>query len=152
MEKNLTLVPSSMLSTVSALGAQNMGAGKYDRADQILRCAMGIAVRFGVCVAVLIQFIAEPVVGLFTTDTMVAILCVRIPGGISYFEVFPGYAVSYGTGNSDGIFAFRDHLRDFLRMAEETGTKQKENDFCLTTLYISAIMYKNKETGACVTG
>ena len=36
MEKNLTLIPSSMLSTVSALGAQNMGAGKYDRADQIL--------------------------------------------------------------------------------------------------------------------
>ena len=57
-----------------------MGAGKYDRADQILRCAMGIAVGFGVCVAVLIQFIAEPVVGLFTTDTMVVILCVRIPG------------------------------------------------------------------------
>ena len=73
-------------------------------------------------------------------------------GGISYFEVFPGYAVSYGTGNSDGIFVFRDHLRAFLRMAEETGTKQKENYFCLTTLYISAIMYKNKETGACVTG
>ena len=43
----LFLVPSSMLSTVSALGAQNMGAGKYDRADQILRCAMGIAVGFG---------------------------------------------------------------------------------------------------------
>lgn len=74
MEKNLTLIPSSMLSTVSALGAQNMGAGKYDRADQILRCAMGIAVGFGVCVAVLIQFIAEPVVGLFTTDAMVVIL------------------------------------------------------------------------------
>ena len=37
----LFLLPSSMLSTVSALGAQNMGAGKYDRADQILRCAMG---------------------------------------------------------------------------------------------------------------
>ena len=74
MEKNLTLVPSSMLSTVSALGAQNMGARKYDRADQILRCAMGIAVGFGVCVVVLIQFVAEPVVGLFMTDTMVVIL------------------------------------------------------------------------------
>ena len=27
---DLFLVPSSMLSTVSALGAQNIGAGKYD--------------------------------------------------------------------------------------------------------------------------
>lgn len=90
MEKNLTLVPSSMLSTVSALGAQNMGAGKYDRADQILRCAMGIAVGFGVCVAVLIQFIAEPVVGLFTTDTMVVILGAQYIRGYIWDCIFAG--------------------------------------------------------------
>ena len=60
----LFLVPSSMLSTVSALGAQNMGAGKYERADQILRYAMGIAVGFGLIVSLLIQIIAGPVVGL----------------------------------------------------------------------------------------
>ena len=33
----LFLVPSSMLSTVSALGAQNIGAGKEDRARLTLR-------------------------------------------------------------------------------------------------------------------
>ena len=36
----LFLVPSSMLSTVSALGAQNIGAGKPDRAIQTLRYAV----------------------------------------------------------------------------------------------------------------
>lgn len=102
MEKNLTLLPSSMLSTVSALGAQNMGAGKYDRADQILRCAMGIAVGFGVCVAVLIQFIAEPVVGLFTTDTMVAILCVRIPGVYLTSKFFPDTLFPMGLATATG--------------------------------------------------
>lgn len=104
MEKNLTLIPSSMLSTVSALGAQNMGAGKYDRADQILRCAMGIAVGFGVCVAVLIQFIAEPVVGLFTTDTMVAILCVRIPGVYLTSKFFPDTLFPMGLATATGSF------------------------------------------------
>ena len=40
----LFLIPSSMLSTVSALATQNIGAGKYDRAKQTLRYAMMIAI------------------------------------------------------------------------------------------------------------
>lgn len=65
------LVPSSMLSTVSALGAQNLGAGKPERARQTLWYSIAIAAGFGVLVSVLIQFIAEPVVGLFTRDEAV---------------------------------------------------------------------------------
>ena len=72
----LFLVPSSMLSTVSALGAQNIGAGKTERAAQTLKYAAMIAVGFGLTVAIIIQFIAEPVVGLFTTDA-----AVRMAGG-----------------------------------------------------------------------
>ena len=64
----LFLVPSSMLSTVSALGAQNFGAGRPERARQTLGYAILLAAGFGLTVAVLIQFIAEPVVGLFAKD------------------------------------------------------------------------------------
>lgn len=64
----LFLIPSSMLSTVSAIGAQNIGAGDYGRAKQTMWYAIGIAVGFGIIVSVLFQFIAEPVVGLFTPD------------------------------------------------------------------------------------
>ena len=64
----LFLVPSSMLSTVSALGAQNIGAGKKDRAKLTLRYAILIAAGFGVAVSILMQFIAPSVVGLFTED------------------------------------------------------------------------------------
>ena len=64
----LFLVPSSMLSTVSAISAQNIGAGDYGRAKQTMWYAIGIAVGFGVIVSALFQFIAEPVVGLFTPD------------------------------------------------------------------------------------
>ena len=62
----LFLVPSSMLSTVSALGAQNIGAGKMERAKRTLRYAAMLAFGFGFAAAVLIQFTAEPLVALFT--------------------------------------------------------------------------------------
>ena len=65
----LFLVPSSMLSTVSALGAQNIGAGKPERAKQTLRYATIITVCFGLMVAIVMQFFAEPVVALFTDVT-----------------------------------------------------------------------------------
>lgn len=65
----LFLVPSSMLSTVSALGAQNIGAGKPERARLTLRYAAFIAVCFGTCMVILMQFAAEPVVSLFTDST-----------------------------------------------------------------------------------
>ncbi len=64
----LFLVPSSMLSTVSALGAQNIGANKPERAKQTLRYAIYLAAGFGIMISILIQFVAEPVVSLFTSD------------------------------------------------------------------------------------
>ncbi len=65
----LFLVPSSMLSVVSAMGAQNIGAGKPDRAVRTLRYAVLIATGFGLICSVLAQFSAEPVVSLFTDQS-----------------------------------------------------------------------------------
>ena len=65
----LFLIPSSMLSTVSALGAQNIGAGKPERAMQTLRYAVMLAVEFGILASITIQFTAEPIVALFTDQT-----------------------------------------------------------------------------------
>ena len=62
----LFLVPSSMLSAVSALGAQNIGANKTKRAIATLRYAVLIAVGFGVMASVIIQFTAGSVISLFT--------------------------------------------------------------------------------------
>ena len=58
-----------MLSTVSALGAQNIGAGKPERAMQTLRYAVMLAVEFGILASITIQFTAEPIVALFTDQT-----------------------------------------------------------------------------------
>lgn len=62
----LFLIPSSMLSTVSALGAQNIGAGKRQRANETLRYAVLITVGFGIIVGIFMQFFASLVVALFT--------------------------------------------------------------------------------------
>lgn len=65
----LFLIPSSMLSTVSALGAQNIGAGKPERAVETMRYAIMLAAGFGILAAIVIQFTAEPLVSLFTDET-----------------------------------------------------------------------------------
>ncbi|MCD8046809.1 MAG: MATE family efflux transporter [Clostridiales bacterium] len=67
----LFLIPSSMLSSVSALCAQNIGAGLYDRAKKTLFYAIGIATGVGLVAAVCMLFAAEAVVGLFVSDSAV---------------------------------------------------------------------------------
>lgn len=67
----LFLVPSAMLSSVSAISAQCIGANRYDRARHTLYCGMGIAAGFGLLCGILFQFISEPVLALFTDDLQV---------------------------------------------------------------------------------
>ena len=91
----LFLVPSSMLSTVSALGAQNIGAGKPERAIQTLRYAIFITVGFGVIISATIQFAAAPVVGLFTTDAAVVVLGTQYIRGYIWDCIFAGIHFSF---------------------------------------------------------
>ena len=89
------LVPSSMLSTVSALGAQNIGANKPERAVATLRYAVMIAAGFGVIVTILIQFIAESIVGLFTPDTTVIAAGGQYLRGYIFDCIFAGIHFSF---------------------------------------------------------
>ena len=91
----LFLIPSSMLSTVSALGAQNIGAGKPERARLTLRYAAMIACSFGIAVVILIQFIAEPLVGLFTPDAAVAVAGGQYLRGYIFDCIFAGIHFSF---------------------------------------------------------
>lgn len=63
------LVPSSMLSTVSALGAQNIGAGKPERAKTTMSYGILITTCFGLAVVTLMQFYANSFVSLFTDSS-----------------------------------------------------------------------------------
>ena len=79
----LFLVPSSMLSAVWALGAQNIGAQKPERARKTLLYAIFIAAGFGGTVAVIMQFLSSGAVSLFTDSAAV----IRLGG-----EYLRGYA------------------------------------------------------------
>lgn len=91
----LFLVPSSMLSTVSALGAQNIGAGKPQRAVQTLRYAILLAAGFGLAVAVAVQFVAELIVALFTDGAEVIRLGGQYLRGYIWDCVFAGIHFSF---------------------------------------------------------
>ncbi|MEE1378588.1 MAG: MATE family efflux transporter [Oribacterium sp.] len=73
----LFLVPSSMLSTVSTIAAQSIGAGDPARARQTLRYGIGIASGIGLLFAILFQFISVPFFTLFTKDPVVQALAVQ---------------------------------------------------------------------------
>ena len=70
----LFLIPSSMLSTVSAIAAQNIGAGYHDRARKTLWACTAIATGIGTIFAIAFQFISNPVISLFTHDDFVITL------------------------------------------------------------------------------
>ena len=69
----LFLVPSAMLSSVSALGAQNLGAGKPERAVATLRYAILLSSSLCLALVAFVQLTAEQLVGAFTPDTLVAL-------------------------------------------------------------------------------
>lgn len=65
------LVPSAFLSAISAITAQNLGAGKKKRAKQALRYGLFITVAWGIICVVYNQFLPQTLVGLFTKDNAV---------------------------------------------------------------------------------
>ncbi len=91
----LFLVPSSMLSAVSALGAQNLGAGKPERAKQTLFWAIGLACGFGAVTVVAVQFLAEALVGLFTPDQAAVLAGGQYLRGYIWDSFFAGVQFSF---------------------------------------------------------
>ena len=86
----LFLVPSSMLSAVSALGAQNIGAQRSDRAGKTLLYAIFIAAGFGGTVAVIMQFFSRGAVSLFTDNAAVTRLGGEYLRGYAWDCLFAG--------------------------------------------------------------
>ncbi len=65
------IVPSAMLSTVSAIASQNIGASQPGRARLVMKYAMVVTSVYGVVVASVLQVVPEWAVRLFTDDAHV---------------------------------------------------------------------------------
>lgn len=79
----LFLVPSAMMSTVSATTAQNMGAGKLGRGKQALGYGISVCIAFGLFCIALVEWKAADIVALFVPgeETVIAM-------GADYFHSY----------------------------------------------------------------
>lgn len=99
----LFLVPSSMLQSVSALSAQNVGAGKHDRARRTLVYASTMSVLWGLIAVIAMQIDAEAFIGLFADSAKVVQLGGQYMRGYVWDAAlagihfcFSGYFCAYG--------------------------------------------------------
>lgn len=97
------IVPSSMLATVSALAAQNIGADKHDRAAKTLYTAMLITSVYGILIGLVTEVAAEYILGFFTKDAVVIVLgsqylraCIWDAFLAGFHFCFTGYFCAYG--------------------------------------------------------
>ena len=97
------IVPSSMLATVSTLSAQNIGAGKHDRASKTLRYGTMITCAYGVLATVIVLAMGSHLVGLFTSDSSVVTLGTQYISSYIFDSIlagihfcFTGYFCAYG--------------------------------------------------------
>lgn len=85
------LVPSSMLSAVSALSAQNLGANEERRARLTLMYSTVISVCYGIVIAVIVFIIAKSFVSIFNDKSEnVAVLGSQYLRGYIWDTVFAG--------------------------------------------------------------
>lgn len=76
------LVPSAFLSSISAITAQNMGAGRPERARQSLGYGLLVTAGWGLLCCLYNQFLPETLIGLFTGDAAV------LSAGASYMRAY----------------------------------------------------------------
>ena len=65
------LLPSAMVSTVSAICSQNIGAGKVDRAQKTLRSSLLITCVYGLLMIAVWEMIPEVAIRIFSDDPVV---------------------------------------------------------------------------------
>ena len=118
----LFLVPSSMLATVSAVSAQNIGAGRMERATKTLRYATAITVVYGIVISIVVELTAGSVDSIFAgihfcfsgffaacgrsyigfIHNIVAITLVRVPGAYLASKLFPNTLFPMGVAAPAG--------------------------------------------------
>ncbi|MCC8126212.1 MAG: MATE family efflux transporter [Clostridiales bacterium] len=105
------LIPSSIMQSMSSFVAQNVGAGKEDRAKQAMKCGIGIGAGVGVFVFCLIFFKGGAISSLFTDNEAVILRAAEFLRGFAPEAVVTSILFSfYGY--------FNGHSRSFFVMVQ----------------------------------
>ena len=107
----LFLVPSAMLSSISAIAAQNVGAGKHERARKTLQYGITISVIYGVFIVVICQLFTSGILGLFSSEAAV------VDMGCQYLRsyIFDGIMVAFHFCFSGFFCAYGKSFLSFIQ-------------------------------------
>lgn len=111
------LVPSALLSAISAVTAQNIGAGKLERAKRSLFCGIAITVTYGFLCALYNQFLPHTLVGLFTKDAAVLAAGCAYMRSYSVDVMFAGIHFCFSgffCGDQKSIISFVHNITSIL--------------------------------------
>lgn len=103
------LVPSAFSSAISAVTAQNIGAGLLDRAKKSLYYALAITMGWGIICTLYNQFLPHTLVGLFSRDSeVVAAGCeyIRSYSADTFFAAIHFCYSGYFCGKQKSIISF----------------------------------------------
>lgn len=84
------LLPSAMVSTVSAICSQNIGARKVERAIRTLRYSLVITASYGIVMAAIWNVIPEVAIRIFSDDPVVVAKGAEYLKGYVYDCLFAG--------------------------------------------------------------
>lgn len=115
----LFLVPSALLSAVSAITAQNMGAGKRQRADRTLGYGLVLAVVSGLLFSVFCQAYPDVLVGLFNKEPAILAAGCQYLRSYSFDCLFAGIHFcfsGYFCGRGKSYISFIHNIASILLM------------------------------------
>lgn len=103
------LPPGAIASAVATMTAQNIGAGKADRAKKSLWYGISFSLIFGVLICTYIQFFAQSVTAIFTKDSAVIVAAAQYLRAYSYDCILVSFVFclnSYFSGRSLAVIPF----------------------------------------------
>lgn len=105
------LIPSSIMQSMASFVAQNVGAGKEDRAKSAMKCGMAIGSVIGICIFYLAFFHGDMLAGIFTRDEKVILKAFEYLRGFAPEAVVTSILFSY-------MGYFNGHSRSVFVMAQ----------------------------------
>lgn len=107
------LIPSSIMQSMASFVAQNVGAGKEQRAKEAMRCGMIFGVCIGAVVAYMVFFHGDMISGLFTSDEAVIARAFEFLRGFAPEAIVTSVLFSYMgyfNGHSKSVFVMAQGL------------------------------------------
>lgn len=109
----ILLIPSSIMQSMASFVAQNVGAGKEDRAKTAMKYGMGFGSAIGTVIAVVVFFHGDAIASLFTNDTAVIVRAHEFLRGFAPEAVVTSILFSfmgYFNGHSRALFVMLQGL------------------------------------------